>query len=104
MGRARSNMECLGLLLFVYVSSRSTIIGMVAMRRSYSRSLALLLAFAPALIAQAPTSVQVQQAANAAAQANRAQTPFFTADDALDINTYAIADMTDDGKSVALTH
>ena len=73
------------------------------MRRRYSRSLALLFALAPAVSAQVPTSVQVQQAANAAAQASRPQTPFFTADDALDVNQYSVADMTDDGKWIALT-
>src|SRR3954462_1546587 len=64
---------------------------------------AALVASAQLAFAQAPTSVQVQQAANAAAQTKAAPTPFFTADDALDINTFSIADMTDDGKWIALT-
>jgi len=64
---------------------------------------AVVVVFASTALAQAPKSVQVQQAANAAAQASRAQTPFFTADDALDVNQYSVADMTDDGKWIALT-
>src|SRR5204863_8845062 len=40
----------------------------------------------------------VQQSSRGPASMN------FTADDALEINTYAIADMSDDGRWVALTH
>jgi len=49
---------------------------------------------APAIYAQGPA---VQQATRAPAAT------YFTADDALEINTYAIADMSDDGHWVALT-
>jgi dipeptidyl aminopeptidase/acylaminoacyl peptidase len=64
-------------------------------RPSYLRlaSFAALLAFSPPAIAQAPAS-----------QAQRpAATPVFTADDALEINTTSIADMSDDGHWLALT-
>jgi dipeptidyl aminopeptidase/acylaminoacyl peptidase len=62
------------------------------------RALCLATVFAtlpPAIYAQRPA---VQQATRAPAAT------YFTADDALEINTYAIADMSDDGHWVALTH
>jgi dipeptidyl aminopeptidase/acylaminoacyl peptidase len=55
----------------------------------------VLVAVATPLFAQALTA---QRAAVA-----RAPTPYFLAEDALDINTYAIADLSDDGKWIALT-
>src|SRR4029079_11126801 len=51
-------------------------------------------AFAPAAYAQASAA---QQASRAPASA------YVTADDALEVNTYAIADVSDDGRWVALT-
>jgi WD40 repeat protein len=49
------------------------------------------------------SSVAVAQSAAARTQPPRAPTPVFTADDALEINTTTIADMSDDGKWLALT-
>jgi len=60
-----------------------------------ARALIFATAFlAPALYAQGPA---VEQSSRAAASM------YFTADDALEINTYAIADVSDDGRWVALT-
>jgi dipeptidyl aminopeptidase/acylaminoacyl peptidase len=44
-----------------------------------------------------------QSAALPGATPRSAPSPYFSADDALDINTYSIADVTDDGKWIALT-
>ena len=58
-------------------------------------SAATLLATAsPVVAAQAPAT---QQTARSSAS------PYFTATDALEINTYAVADMSDDGHWLALT-
>jgi len=57
------------------------------------RLTAMLATLAPVLIAQAPA---VQQGA-------RAPGSYFTADDALEISTYTVADLSDDGHWVALT-
>lgn len=64
-------------------------------------SLALLAVFAPVVLAQTPLSGQSQSSTNASTQT--VPGPYFTAADALDINTFAIADMSDDGKFIALT-
>jgi hypothetical protein len=53
---------------------------------------ASLLAFSSLAIAQAPASQS---------QPPRAPTPVFTADDALEINTTSIGDMSDDGRWLA---
>ncbi|HEY7394794.1 MAG TPA: hypothetical protein VH559_08115, partial [Gemmatimonadaceae bacterium] len=62
---------------------------------------AVLVASAGSVAGQIPASVQVQQAASAASRVTPSQ--YFSADDALEINTYSIADVTDDGKWIALT-
>jgi dipeptidyl aminopeptidase/acylaminoacyl peptidase len=53
--------------------------------------------FSPIAYAQSPAVQPIQQGARAPTAA------YFTADDALEINTYAVADVTDDGHWVALT-
>jgi len=70
-------------------------------RRPLQLAAAVLVAFVGSVAGQIPASVQVQQAAHAASRVPPSQ--YFSANDALEINTYAIADMTDDGKWIALT-
>ena len=69
--------------------------------RALRLAAAFLVASVGSVAGQIPAAVQVQQAANAASRVGPSQ--YFSANDALEINTYAIADMTDDGKWIALT-
>src|SRR3954452_24787359 len=61
------------------------------------------LAFAAGFVALAPVALAQAPAQPAAQQQSRTATPVFTADDALEINTATIADMSDDGRWLALT-
>jgi dipeptidyl aminopeptidase/acylaminoacyl peptidase len=60
-------------------------------------ALGLLGTFASSVIAQTPSASPVTQ------QSRTAPTPYFTTDDALDLNAFAIADLSDDGRWIALT-
>jgi dipeptidyl aminopeptidase/acylaminoacyl peptidase len=53
--------------------------------------------------AQSTGSPETSRGASPATPPRPAPSPYFSADDALDINTYAVADVTDDGRWIALT-
>jgi len=71
------------------------------MRRSNARLLRL--AFAGCALLISSQAVVGQAPGAPPAQRPVATSPYFSASDALDINTFAVGDLSDDGKWVALT-
>jgi dipeptidyl aminopeptidase/acylaminoacyl peptidase len=64
---------------------------------------AALAAAAPSVVAQTPVRRQGVSASVASSAAHAAPSPYFTAEDALQITTVAVADLSDDGHWIALT-